>query len=121
MSRREAGRWLVWGDGTPAESSKSFFGALAEAITDLPVVDLDERPATEHRSAGDCGEGDPLASIESDDKLHALIRDRDPGWTAPGIADSRSRVSWMELVHDATEAEVAAGRSGMRGYLRLPD
>jgi hypothetical protein len=120
VSKREAGRWLVWGDGTPAESGKGIFEALADAIAALPVADPDERSATEHRSADDCGEGDPLAGIESDEELYALVRQHDPEWTPPGVADSRSRVSWLEMLHDATEAEVAAGRSGMRGYLRLP-
>jgi hypothetical protein len=121
VSELEAGRWLVWGDGTPAEAGKAVFGALAGAFADLPTVDVDERPATEHPSADDCGEGDPLAGIESDDELYALVHERDPQWTPPGVADSGTRQPWMSMVHDATEAEVAAGRSGMRGYLRLPD
>ncbi|MFG1608698.1 hypothetical protein [Actinoplanes sp. NPDC049265] len=121
MNKLETGRWLVWGDYTPAEATRTVLTAMGEAFDDLPVVDLDEPSATEHQSIDDCGEGDPLAGLESEDELHALIHQRDPEWTPPGTADTNARRSWMGMVHDATEADIMAGWPGKRGYLPLPD
>jgi hypothetical protein len=146
MSEQGAGRWLVWGDGTAADVRASALGglgaALASAISSLDPVRPDDSPATDPDAgagpaavireqdsgwtAPDCGEGELFDDPDEDTRLIALIHEQDPDWTAPGCGDPEDpsgKISWMEVVRNATESEiqarVAAHSAATRGFVRL--
>jgi hypothetical protein len=128
MSEQGAGRWLVWGAGTPAEVQANALAglgsALASALSNLPPVSLDEQDPD--GTAADCGEGDLFDDPDEDARLIALIYEQDPDWTPPGRGhpeDPSGKISWMEVVRNATErdiqAKVAAHGTAARGFVRL--
>jgi hypothetical protein len=146
VSEHGAGRWLVWGEGTSADVRAIALGdigsALASAISNLKPVSLDDNSAADSNAdagptavaheqdsdwtAPDCGEGDLFDDPDEDTRLIALIHERDPDWTPPGRGDPEDpsgKISWMEVVRNATEreiqAKVAAHGTSARGFLRL--
>jgi hypothetical protein len=146
VSEQVAGRWLVWGAGPSADVQASTLGslgsALASAISSLKPVSLGDNPAADpdadtgpssmireqdsDGTASDCGEGDLLDDLDEDTRLIALIHEQDPDWPPPGYlhpGDSSGKISWMEVVRNATEreiqAKVAARGTTARGFVRL--
>jgi hypothetical protein len=129
VSEQETGRWLLWGEGTPADVQASALAdlgsALASAIGSLTPASLDDTPAAD-ANASDCGEGDLFDDPDEDARLIALVHEQDPDWTPPGHGhpgDPGGKVSWMEVVSNATEreiqAKVAIRGTVARGFVRL--
>jgi len=63
---------------------------------------------------------------DEDARLIALVHEQDPDWTPPGCGhpeDPSGKISWMEVVRNATErevqAKVAARGTAARGFVRL--
>jgi len=146
VSEQGTGQWLVWGESTPADVQASALAglgsALASAISSLTPVSLDDTPAADSNAdtgpsavireqdsdstASDCGEGDLFDDPDEDARLIALVHEQDPDWTPPGCGhpeDPSGKISWMEVVRNATErevqAKVAARGTAARGFVRL--
>jgi hypothetical protein len=97
---------------------------LASVLNGPEPVSLDEQESD--RTAPDCGEGELFDDPDEEARLIALIQERDPGWIPPGGGDPEDpsgKVSWMEVVRNATEREIqaklAAHGTTARGFLRL--
>jgi hypothetical protein len=144
VSEQGTDRWLVWGQGTSADVQASVLGglgsALASAISGLQPVSPDDNPAADSDpdtgptavsreqdsdgTASDCGEGNLFDDPDEDTKLIALIHEQDPDWTPPGGGDPEDpsgKISWMEVVRNATEREIQAkvAARAARGFMRL--
>ena len=111
MVGNKAGRWIMWGEGTPSPSLLALM-RYAEAAADH----ASEPSPDEH----DCGEGDLSAELNIE-RYFPLIRDRDPGWRPPKGINSDGTVSWVSVERNMADSEVRAKAAvrGARGFFSI--